>query len=222
MAKIENTNCDSDFMDFDLDDLAEALTTNVKEDMKDFTDIINIDSCLHREVCLADICDGTGMAIAGYIDFWNRYDEKHNIPVEEREPIRLLVHSYGGSLIDTLIIIDAIKMSKTPVWGICTGAAYSGGFFALISCHKRFGYKHSSYLFHEGATQTGGTSSQFENYSVFYKKQLAQLKDIVLESTNITPDEYSDIKKDDIWYLAEEALEKGIIDVIVEKPEDFK
>ena len=88
---------------------------------------------------------------------------------------------------------------------------------SFIAGHKRFAYKSSSFLFHEGSTQTGGTSGQFENYTAFYKKQLDQLKDIVLNHTKITEEEYQQIKRDDVWYDANDGIEKGFIDEIAKE-----
>jgi ATP-dependent Clp protease protease subunit len=204
----------NDTYEIDVEDLTEALMTNIKDDMKTFDDFLNLNSALNREILIGEIVDGLGVSVESYIRYWNKQDE--GIPREDRKPIKIYIDSLGGMLTDSMTIIDAIKMSKTPVIGICTGCAYSGGFFIFISCGKRIAYPHSSYLFHEGATSTGGTSGQFQNYAAFYKKQLDQLKDIVLNNTNITEDEYRDIKKDDIWYDAKEALEKGIADVIAE------
>lgn len=200
----------------DLDELMDAIGGNIKNETKDFADLVTFHSSLQREIYLGGISDGTGSLIDGLIRFWNQYDETHNIPKEERKPIKIYIDSIGGSLTDTMTIIDAIRLSKTPVWTICTGCAYSGGFFSLIAGHKRFAYPHSSFLFHEGSTSNGGTAGQFENYTAFYKKQLTQLKDIVVKYTKITEEEYASIKKDDIWYNAKEALEKGIIDEIME------
>lgn len=204
----------NDTYEIDVEDLAEALMTNVKDDMKTFDDFLNLNSALNREILIGEIVDGLGVSVESYIRYWNKQDE--GIPREDRKPIKIYIDSLGGMLTDSMTIIDAIKMSKTPVIGICTGCAYSGGFFIFISCDQRIAYPHSSYLFHEGATSTGGTSGQFQNYAAFYKKQLDQLKDIVLDNTDITEDEYRDIKKDDIWYDAKEALEKGIADIIAE------
>lgn len=204
----------NDTYEIDVEDLAEALMTNVKDDMKTFDDFLNLNSALNREILIGEIVDGLGVSVESYIRYWNKQDE--GIPRENRKPIKIYIDSLGGMLTDSMTIIDAIKMSKTPVIGICTGCAYSGGFFIFISCDQRIAYPHSSYLFHEGATSTGGTSGQFQNYAAFYKKQLDQLKDIVLDNTDITEDEYRDIKKDDIWYDAKEALEKGIADMIAE------
>ena len=206
-----------EIQEFDIDDIIKATSKNVKEDIKTFEDLINIDGALDREVYIYDIVTGVGTTVDGYIRFWNSYDEKHNIPIEERKPIKIYIDSCGGNLSDTFTVIDSIKMSKTPIIGICTGAAYSGGFFIFISCPKRIAYPHASFLFHEGSTSNGGTASQFENYTAFYKRQLEQLKRVVLENTNISEDEYKDIKKDDIWYDAEDGIKKGFVDKIAEE-----
>lgn len=216
MSKKKTTDYEEDILTFDLDDLTNALNKNVVEDVKTFEDIINLDGCLKREISLGDINPGTGVSIEAYIHFWNRYDELNNIPIEERQPIKIYIDSCGGSLTDSFTIIDAIKLSKTPVWTINMGCAYSGGFFIFISGHKRIAYPHSSFLFHEGSTSSGGTAGQFANYAQFYKKQLDCLKDIVLKNSNISEEEYQDIRKDDIWYDAQEGLEKEFVDEIAE------
>ena len=208
---------DYEIQEFELDDIIPALTTNVKEDIKTFEDLINLDGSLRREVYLYDITPGTGASVDGYIRFWNQYDEEKQIPIECREPIKLYIDSCGGSLDDTFTIIDSIQMSKTPIIAICIGAAYSGGFFTFISAPTRIAYPHASFLFHEGATSTGGTAGQFENYAQFYKRQLEKLKDIVVKHTNITEEEYKEIKKDDIWYDVQEGIEKGFIDKVAEE-----
>ena len=203
--------------EFSLDDLIGNMKTNVKEDIKSFEDLVNLDGSLKRELYLFEISPGTGSTIDGYIRFWNEYDNERNIPVEKRTPIKIYIDSCGGSLTDTFTIIDAIKLSKTPVWTINLGCAYSGGFFVFICGHKRIAYPHASFLFHEGSTGTSGTSSQFENYTAFYKRQLEQLKNIVLDNTSITQEEYQDIKKDDIWYDVKDGFEKGFIDEVAEE-----
>ena len=201
--------------EFDLDNVLPEVFDNVKEDTKDFSSIINLNANLNREVYLYDIEEGTGASIDAYIRFWNEQDKKNNIPKEEREPIKLIIDSGGGLLSDTFTIIDSIKASETPVIGICIGIAYSGGFFSFIACHKRYAYPHASFLFHEGSTSSGGTSTQFANFASFYKKQLEQIKDIVIENTNISEKEYAEIKKDDVWYNVKDGIEKGFIDEVI-------
>lgn len=215
MTKIENT--DYDIQEFDLDNLVDALAENVKDDIKTFEDVINLDGAVNREVYVGDICAGLGQTVEGYIRFWNKYDDKRNIPIEGRKPIKIYIDSNGGCLGDTFTMIDAIKLSKTPVWTICTGAAYSGGFFTFIAGHRRFAYDHASFLYHEGATATGADAGKFRNYAEFYQKELEQLKEVTLKYTKITPEEYKEHIKDDWWMTADEALKYGVCDEIAKE-----
>ena len=132
------------------------------------------------------------------------------------KPIKIYIDSCGGSLVDTFTMIDSISMSRTPVYTICTGAAYSGGFFTFIAGHKRLAYPLSSFWYHEGATGTSADAGKFRNFAAFYEKQLKQLKDIVLKYTTITEEQYEKHIKDDWWFTAEEALEYGICDIVSE------
>ena len=208
---------DYEIQEFDLDDLVDALAENVKDDIKTFEDVINLDGATNREVYVGDICSGLGQTVEGYIRFWNKYDDKRNIPIEDRKPIKIYIDSNGGCLSDTFTMIDAIKLSKTPVWTICTGTAYSGGFFTFIAGHRRFAYDHASFLYHEGATATGADAGKFRNYAEFYQKELEQLKEVTLKYTKITSEEYKEHIKDDWWMTAEEALKYGVCDEITKE-----
>ena len=114
-------------------------------------------------------------------------------------------------------MIDAIKMSTTPIWTINIGAAYSGGFFTFIAGHKRFAYPLSTFLYHEGSTGNIGDAGKFRNFADFYDKQLDMLKAITTQNTRITDEMYRDHKKDDWWMTAEEALELGVCDEITKE-----
>ena len=201
--------------DFDLEEIMDCLEDNVKEDIVDFSDVINLKCSLDREIFLGDITVGTGALIASIISFWNKMDK--DIADRHRKPIKIYIDSEGGSLTDTFTIIDAISLSELPVYTIVTGTAYSGGCLVALSGHKRYAFPHASFMLHEGSTSTGSDSHKFINYSKFYQKQLNQLKDIVIKHTNMTDEFYESIKRDDYWLSADEAIEKGIIDEIVEK-----
>lgn len=201
--------------DFDLEELMGCLEDNVKEDIVDFSDVINLKCSLDREIFLGEITVGTGALITSIISFWNKMDE--NVDDKHRKPVKIYIDSEGGSLTDTFTIIDAISLSDVPVYTIVTGTAYSGGCLVALSGHKRYAFPHASFMLHEGSTSTGGDSHKFINYSKFYQKQLNQLKDIVIKHTNMTDEFYESIKRDDYWLSADEAIEKGIIDEIVEK-----
>ena len=201
----------------DLTDALSSLVENVQEDAKSFEDILNLDNSLDRHLYIADIESGIGSTIDSMIRFWNRRDEEEGLNIEERKPIKIYIDSCGGSLTDAFTIIDSIRMSKTPVITIATGCAYSAGFFIFISGHKRIAYPHASFLYHEGSATNGGTAGQFRNFADFYDIQLTQLKQIVLDYTDIDEDEYNKHKKDDWWMTAEDAINYGMADKIAEE-----
>lgn len=206
-----------DYEEIDLYDLLDAISEATKSDATSFDDVISLDCAISREIYLGPVGANTGSTIDTLIRYWNRKDEENNTPVEERHPIKIYIDSVGGSLVETFTMIDSIQMSKTPVWTICTGAAYSGGFFTFIAGHKRFCYPTASLLFHEGSTSNMADAGKFRNFADFYCKQLDMLKDITIKYTNISDEEYEKHRKDDWWFSAKEALEYGICDEIATK-----
>lgn len=173
---------------------------------------------LERSLYLCDeIKPGSSISFADAIRFWNTVDDIDEVPVEERKPIKIYIDCPGGDINATFSIIDSIRMSKTPVWTITIGRGYSGAFFIGSAGHKRYGYPHSSYLFHEGCAQDGGDAHKFLQGVKFYEKQLSMLRKITLKQTRLTEDDYKKHRKDDLWMTAEEALKYGVIDEIIEE-----
>lgn len=157
------------------------------------------------------------VSIFEIIRFWNKVDKEDEIPLEEREPIKIYINTPGGDLDGVLSIISAIQASVTPVYTYNIGTAYSGGFFICITGHKRYALSHTSFMFHEGAAMDGGDAHKFFQHVEFYKYQLSRLKAHVLYSTKITSDLYEEHRKDD-WFLDQDDAKKlGVIDEIIEK-----
>lgn len=180
----------------------------------DFCDIIDLSNGLNRNIVLTDIDASIGDSVNSYIQFFNRIDQEKKIDVNKRTPIKIYIDSNGGNLEACFTIIDAITMSKTPVWTINIGKAYSAGFFIFITGHKRFAYSNSSFLFHEGSTGIYQDANKFKNYADFYKQQLERLRAITLKHTQIEPEEYDKHVKDDWWFNVDEALKYGVTDKI--------
>jgi ATP-dependent Clp protease protease subunit len=187
------------------------------DSIKNFDNILETNGFLNREIFVGDIDSDLGVAVNVLIRFYNQQDEEESIPVQDRKPIKIFIDSGGGDLDATFTIIDSIKMSKTPVWTINFGCAYSGGFFIFINGHKRFTTPLSTFLYHEGSTGNVGDAGKFRNFAEFYERQLALLKDIVLKQTNISEELYKEHQKDDWWLDANEALDLGIADEILER-----
>ena len=197
-------------------DLYESLKAN-RSEIKTYEDVVNQYAGWSRTLLVGDIDSELGSAIESFIRFYNLYDEQENIPVEEREPIKIYIDSNGGDLCATFTIIDAIRLSKTPVWTIVIGSAYSGGFFISIAGHKRLAYPLATFMYHEGSTGHIADAGKFRNFADFYDKQLETLRQNTLKFTKITEEMYQEHKKDDWWMDTKEALELGVIDEILEE-----
>ena len=74
---------------------------------------------------------------------YNREDK--DIPIENRKPILLYINSNGGSVPDGYALIDAIMISKTPVYTINQGYCYSMGFLIYIAGKRRFAMPNSTF-----------------------------------------------------------------------------
>lgn len=197
-------------------DLYESLKMN-RSEIKTYEDVVNQHAGWTRTLLVGDIDADLGGAIESFIRFYNQYDEEQNIPVDQRMPIKIYIDSNGGDLCATFTIIDAIRLSKTPVWTIVIGSAYSGSFNISIAGHKRFAYPLATFMYHEGSTGNIADAGKFRNFADFYDRQLEMLKQITLKYTNITEEQYKEHKKDDWWLDTKEALELGVIDEIVEE-----
>ena len=200
----------------DIKELITELEQYKDKEVKTFDQLLEYYQTLNdRNILLGEIDSTVCIAIDAIIRFWNKVDAENNIALKDRQPIKIYINSPGGILTSTLTIIDAIKLSKTPVYTIAIGETYSGGFFTFLAGHKRLAYPHSSFLYHEGATANGGDANKFRNFAKFYEVQLEQLKQVVLNNSKVSEEEYEKHIKDDWWLTAEEALNYGIADEIL-------
>ena len=132
-------------------------------------------------------------------------------------PIHLYIDSYGGAVYQCFGLLGVMDKSKTPIHTIVTGAAMSCGFMILISGHKRFGYPHSTPLYHQVSTGFYGKVKDMEEKLEETKRLQKKIEHLTLERTRISKKKLQGIlknKKD--WYMsADEALDLGVIDGII-------
>jgi len=110
-----------------------------------------------------------------------------------------------------------MEKSVTPIHTLAVGAAMSCGFMILISGHKRFGYRHSTPLYHQVSTGFWGKVKDMEESLEETKRLQKKIEDITLEKTSISKKRLKEVLKNKIdWFMtAEEALQLGVIDEIL-------
>lgn len=139
-------------------------------------------------------------------------DERDN---DDPEPIKLFIHSYGGDLRQAIFFCDLIESSHVPVITVATGAAMSAGFLIFIAGKKRYAFKHTKLLVHQGSGTITGNYDEMDAAQKSYRKEVISMKDYILSHTKIYEKTYEKHKKTD-WYLSgEELITFGVADQII-------
>ncbi|MCL6523350.1 MAG: ATP-dependent Clp protease proteolytic subunit [Thermoflavifilum sp.] len=134
--------------------------------------------------------------------------------------ITLFINSPGGIVSSGMVIYDAIQLISSPVSTVCMGLAASMGSIILSAGKKgkRYIFPHGEVMIHQpsiGGYQ--GTSADLE----IQARQIRKTKEIgarILAENCGQPIEK--ILKDfdrDYWMSAEEAVEYGIVDRVIDK-----
>lgn len=132
--------------------------------------------------------------------------------------IQLVINSPGGYVTSGFAIYDTIKQIKSPVSTVCSGLAASMGSILLSVGEKgrRFIQPHARVMIHQ---PSGGARGQASNIEI-QAKEIVKTKEL---GAKILADNcgqsFDKIMKDfdrDYWMGAEESVEYGIVDGILE------
>ncbi len=132
--------------------------------------------------------------------------------------IYLYINSPGGSVTAGMAIYDTMQYVKPDVVTVAMGMAASMGQFLLTAGTegKRFATPHARILMHQPLGGVQGTASEVRinaDLILAMKRELAQ---ITAERTGHTLEEITRDADRDHWFTAQEALEYGFIDAVVE------
>ncbi len=138
---------------------------------------------------------------------------------DPEKDIALYINSPGGSVTATLAIYDTMQYIKPDVQTICIGQAASGAAVLLAAGAKgkRFALPNSRVLIHQ---PHGGAAGQAVDIQI-QAKEIQRLRNLIDEIlAKHTGQPIEKVTKDtdrDFIMTAQEALEYGIIDQVVER-----
>jgi ATP-dependent Clp protease protease subunit len=137
--------------------------------------------------------------------------------VYKPKPIEIYIDSYGGAVYQCMGLLGVMEHSVTPLHTIATGAAMSCGFMILISGHRRFGYKHSTPLYHQVSTGFYGKVKDMEQSLAETKRLQEKIEEITFARTSISKEKLEEVLENKIdWAMtAQEAMALGVIDEIL-------
>ncbi|HUY06488.1 MAG TPA: ATP-dependent Clp protease proteolytic subunit [Acidimicrobiales bacterium] len=138
---------------------------------------------------------------------------------DPRRDISLYINSPGGSVTDGLGIYDTMQYVNCDVSTICLGLAASMGQFLLCAGApgKRYALPHSRILMHQPSGSMQGQASDIAIQAeqiVYLKKMMAER---IAFHTGQTIERIEADSDRDRWFTAEEALEYGFIDRVIER-----
>jgi ATP-dependent Clp protease protease subunit len=143
------------------------------------------------------------------------------LEAEDRDrDISLYINSPGGSVTDGLAIYDTMQYVNCDIRTICLGMAASMGQFLLCAGApgKRFALPHSRILMHQPSA--GGMQGQASDIAI-QAEQIVYMKRMLAERIAFhtgQPVERIEADSDrDRWFTAEEALEYGFIDAVIDR-----
>ena len=145
----------------------------------------------------------------------NEKDEKEKD--YKRDPIKLYINSCGGTIYDMWALIDVIQNSKTPIYTYCMGYAMSAAFSIFLAGHKRYCYKHSTFMYHQIYCKKNGNYQDLVEDRIEMDNLNKQVEEYVLERTKLTKEDVADIreKKKDFYIHSDKAIEYGIVDEVL-------
>ena len=133
--------------------------------------------------------------------------------------ICLYINSQGGSVTDGMAIYDTMQYIKCDVSTICMGMAASMGAFLLSSGAKgkRICLPNAEVMIHQPLGRTEGQATEIEIAANHILQTKKKLNSIMAENCGRTIEELTQATDRDNWLTAQEALEFGLVDKVIDK-----
>lgn len=138
---------------------------------------------------------------------------------DPEKDIFLYINSPGGSVTAGMSIYDTMQYIKCDVNTVCMGMAASMGAFLLAggAKGKRMALPNAEVMIHQPLGGTQGQATEMEIACKHILRTKEKLTKIIAENCGRSYEEcLADMERDN-WKTAQEALEYGLIDKIVEK-----
>lgn len=187
--------------------------------------IINLEDRINQALLQSRrlfLCDAVDNDLAEDIIKKLWYLELH----EAGKPILLVINSPGGSVDAGFAVWDQVKMITSPITTLVTGMAASmGSVLSLVAAKgRRFATPYSRFMIHQPAI-SGVIQGQATDLEIQAKEILKTKKVIIELYVACTGKTYAEIEKAidrDTWMTAQEAIQFGLVDQIINSYAEIK
>jgi ATP-dependent Clp protease protease subunit len=138
--------------------------------------------------------------------------------VDPDKDISFYINSPGGSVTAGMAIYDTMQFVKCDVTTICLGLAASMGAFLLAAGTKgkRIALPHSEIMIHQPLGQSSGQVSDVLIRTELLVRTRQMLNELLANNTGRSIEEIARDTERDNFMTAQQALEYGLIDRIIE------
>ncbi|WP_291842607.1 ATP-dependent Clp protease proteolytic subunit [Maricaulis sp.] len=136
-----------------------------------------------------------------------------------KKEISMYINSPGGVVSAGLGIYDTMQYIRSPVSTMCLGMAASMGSLLLTAGEKdmRFAAPNARIMVHQPSGGFRGQASDIERHAADIQKIKRRLNEIYVHHTGRTYEEIESALDRDNFMSAEEGLEFGLIDKVIER-----
>ncbi len=141
--------------------------------------------------------------------------------LESEDPnkdVHLYINSPGGVITAGMAIYDTMRYIKCDVSTICIGMAASMGAFLLAggTKGKRYALPNAEVMIHQPSGGAQGQATEIQITAEWILRTKKKMNEILAANTGNTYERLAADTERDKWMTAQEALEYGIIDSIIE------
>lgn len=138
---------------------------------------------------------------------------------DPEKDIALYINSPGGVITDGMAIFDTMQYIKCDVSTICIGMAASMGAFLLAAGAKgkRFALPNSEIMIHQPSGGAQGQATDISIHANHILRTKKKLNQILAERTGQPLEVVERDTERDNFMTAQEALDYGLIDRVIEK-----
>ena len=137
--------------------------------------------------------------------------------------IYLYINSPGGSVTEGMAIYDTMQYIKPDVVTVGMGLAASMGQFLLTAGApgKRYITPHTRVLLHQPLGGAGGSATEIRINADLILGMKKELAAITASRTGKTVEQVEADGDRDHWFTAQEALEYGFVDRVIDSPQEI-
>ena len=136
------------------------------------------------------------------------------------KPIIVHMNNIGGDWYSGMMMYDAIRASKSHIYGICWGHAMSMGSIIIQACDTRIVAPYCTFMIHDGSENISGSCKTVEAWAKFTTKTRKQMYEIYFSrmkaaKPRMTMKRIEELCSHDTIFTADEAVNHGLADWVL-------